>query len=175
MSSVVGFRLAREADGFTLVELLVVMIIGGVLLSLGSFSFVRYREATELRGSAQALVSVLRAASEQAISEGRTYCVSLDAASPSTANRSYSLWQRACTTAGGGTLVSTGRTQSSAVSFAPTATPPSPAPACGSGKACIYFYPRGTAIPATVVMSSSARSKTYTVRVEGLTARVYFS
>lgn len=165
----------RRDDGFTLMELLVVMIISGVLLALGTFSFVNYRNAQEERGSVQQLVSVLRSASEQAVSEGRTYCVAMLNGSPASANRSYSLWQRACTTTGGGSLVNTWNTQSNRISFVPTVTNPNPVPACAAGTSCIYFYPRGTALPASIVVSSSARSKTYTVRVEGLTARVYFS
>jgi type II secretion system protein H len=167
-------RLTNDA-GFTLIELMVVMILTGVLLALGAFSFVNYQRAAEERGSTQQLVSVLRSASEQAVSEGRTYCVSLSNATPASGNHSYSLWRRACTSAAGGTLVNTWNTQSTRVSFAPTVTVASPAPACAAGRACIYFYPRGTATPASLVMSSSARSKQYTVRVEGLTARVYFS
>lgn len=165
----------RRDAGFTLMEMMIVMVIGGVLLSMGTFSFLHYRETSEERGSTQELVSILRSASEQAVSEGRTYCVSLDSASPTTTNRTYTLWQRACTTAGGGTQMLTRKTQSTQVSFAPSVTAVSPAPACAANKACVYFYPRGTAIPATIIVSSSARSKTYTVRVEGLTARVYFS
>lgn len=175
MSATLRRAAIRDAAGFTLVELLVVMVIGGVLFSLGTFSFLKYRQNGEQRGSVQELVSVLRTASEQAISEGRTYCVALDNAMPTTANRSYSVWRKACTTAGGGTLVLTRTTQSSAVSLAASVTTPTPAPACATATACIYFYPRGTALPASVIVSSSARSKTYTIRVEGLTARVYFS
>ena len=162
-------------EGFTLIELIVVMLLMGVLMAMGAFSFVNYQRTSEQRGSTQQIVSVLRSASERAVSEGRTYCVALTNGTPASSNQSYSLWQRACTTAGGGTQVKSYSTQSTRVSFVPSVTAVSPAPACASGSACIYFYPRGTATPASLVVASSARSKTYTVRVEGLTARVYLS
>lgn len=162
---------ARES-GFTMVELVVVMSIVGVLMAIATFGFTSYRNTSEQRGSAQEMLSALRSASEQAISEGRTYCV--DLAAGASGNRTYSTWRKACTAAGGGTQVGgTKQTQSARVTFTSAVTSPSPAPACAAGHSCIYFYPRGTALPATVTVASSARSKTYTIRVEGLTARVY--
>lgn len=165
-------RRRTSDDGFTLVELIVVMSIVGILMAMSAFGFSSYRNTSEQRGSAQEMVSVLRAASERAISEGRTYCVDLAAAA--SGNRAYSTWRKACTTAAGGVQSGgTRTTQSSRVTFTTTVTNPSPAPACAAGHACVYFYPRGTALPATVTVASSARSKSYTIRVEGLTARVY--
>jgi prepilin-type N-terminal cleavage/methylation domain-containing protein len=160
-------------DGFTLIELVVVMAIGSIMMAIGAFTFVNYRNMSQERDSALQLQSFLRSASEQAISEGRTYCVALANGTPSSANRDYSLWQKACTSAAGGTQVLTRKTQTGAVSFSSTVTNPATPPACPASTACIYFYPRGTALPANVVVASSARSKTYTIRVEGLTARVY--
>ena len=168
-------RLQSEADGFTLVELVVVMLIAGVIGTIGVFSFVNYRNMSQERGSTSELISFLRSAAEQSVSEGRTYCVALANGTPATSNRSYSLWQKACTSAGGGTLTLSKTTQSTNVSFVASVTNPSPAPACSSGFTCLYFYPRGTALPASIVVSSRARQKLYTIRVEGLTARVYLA
>jgi len=158
--------------GFTLVELMVTMAIAGTLAAISIFGFVNYRYTSEEQGSAQELVSVLRSASEQAVSEGRTYCVDLAKAAAPAVNRIYSTWQYAC--GAGGTQTSGLRqTQSSQVSFAATVTNPATPPTCPAAHVCLYFYPRGTALPATVIVSSSKRSKTYTIHVEGLTARVY--
>ena len=52
-------------------------------------------------------------------------------------------------------------------------TNPATPPLCPAPHACVYFYPRGTALPSTIVLTSSRRSKTFTIHVEGLTARVY--
>jgi type II secretion system protein H len=160
-------RLTREDHGFTLVELMVVMVIVGVLMTIGVFSFANYQKTSQQRGTAKEVVSLLRNASERAISEGRTYCIDIASDQLSTTT-----WRRACGPSGTA-LGDTTRTQSTKVTLDATVTNPSPAPECPATHQCLYFYPRGTATPATVVIRSSARSKTYTVTVEGLTARVY--
>jgi prepilin-type N-terminal cleavage/methylation domain-containing protein len=161
-------QLGYDESGFTLVELMVVMVIAGALMAIGVFSFANYQQMSQQRGTAREAVSLLRNASERAISEGRTYCIDIAADDLSTTT-----WQRACGPSGT-TVGDTTRTQSPNVTLDATVGSPSPAPECPASHQCIYFYPRGTATPATVVVRSSARpSKTYTVTVEGLTARVF--
>src|SRR3954451_17080876 len=82
----------RRDAGFTLIELVVVMGIAGVLLAIGIFGFTNWRQTAQQQGSASQLVSTLRGASEQAISEGRTYCVDVSSGT------SYSLWRYTCGT-----------------------------------------------------------------------------
>lgn len=149
-----------------MIELVVTMVITSMLAMIGSAGALNWRNSTEHRGSAQELVSSLRKFADRSVTEGRTYCVDV------TPRRSYSLWQHAC--GGTGTLAERARqTQSSRVTLAPTATAPGPSTPCLAGDSCIYFFPRGTATPATIVVRSSTRDKIYTVVVEGLTARVY--
>ncbi|MDQ6648994.1 MAG: GspH/FimT family pseudopilin [Actinomycetota bacterium] len=161
----------RES-GFTLVELMVTMVIGGVLAAISIFGFNNYRYTSEHQGSAQELVSSLRAASELAISEGRTYCVDTENAVAPAVNRAYSTWRYACG-AGGAQVGGTRKTQSAQVSMTSVVANPATPPPCPANHGCLYFYPRGTALPATVVMASTQRSTRYTIHVEGLTARVY--
>jgi prepilin-type N-terminal cleavage/methylation domain-containing protein len=151
-------------SGFTLVELLVTMAIASVLMSIGIYGFVNWQHTAQQQGSASALVSSLRTASERAISEGRTYCVDVSGST------SYSLWRYSCDA--GGTKVAGPNTVQSNISLATVNTLPVGA-ACPGGHKCVYFYPRGTAVPTTVTVSSSVRSRTYVVHVEGLTARVW--
>ena len=152
----------REA-GFTLIELMVTMAIATTLMSLGIFSFTRWQDVSQQKGSAEAVVSALRNTAERSVSEGRTYCVDFGAASTQT----YAVYRVAC---GTGTVAGGGSTTLSTKVLLATSVTSTPCPASHK---CIYFYPRGTASAATVVVSSTARSQLYTVHVEGLTARVY--
>ncbi len=164
----------REEAGFTLLELVVVMSVMGVVLSIGVFGFANWRDTAQQQGTADELVSALRTASTRAISEGRTYCVQIAAD-----GRSYTSWRSACSPTTGTQVTGAIPAQGSAVTLATTvpfpgtAAMPNPTPACPSTAKCLYFFPRGTALPAQVLVSSAARTKTYTVRVEGLTARVH--
>lgn len=159
-------RRSCEAQGFTLVELLITMVIGSTLAAIGGAGVFNWQRTAEHQGSAQEVVSQLRKAAERAVSEGRTYCVDL------TPTRSYTLWRYSCGPAGTA-FEGVRTTQSRRVTLQASVTLPSPAPACPAADKCVYFYPRGTATPATILVKSSARSKVYTVHVEGLTARVY--
>ncbi|MGB8651573.1 MAG: GspH/FimT family pseudopilin [Mycobacteriales bacterium] len=167
MRRALGRRGVGADQGFSLLELMVAMVISGTLLAVGSLGVSHWQHTAEQQGSAQQVVSQLRKAAEQAVSEGRTYCVDFSG------SRSSTLWRYACSSATGTAVEGTRKTQSARVTLTASVTLPSPAPACPSGDKCIYFYPRGTATPATVQLVSSVRSKVYTVHVEGLTARVY--
>ena len=154
---------ARRDAGFTLIELMVTMAVAATMMSIGLFTFTRWQNVSQQRGSAEAVVSALRNTAERSVSEGRTYCVDFSTAS----TQAYIVYRVACgtgTVAGGGS-----KTLSTKVLLATSvsATP------CPASHKCIYFYPRGTASATTVVVSSTARSQLYTVHVEGLTARVY--
>jgi prepilin-type N-terminal cleavage/methylation domain-containing protein len=159
-------RSDRDEAGFSLLELMVTMLIGSVLMAIGGVAISNWQRTAQQQGSARQVVSQLRKAAERSVSEGRTYCVDFNG------SRSYSVWRYSCS-ASGTAVEGTRTTQSGRVSLAASVTLPSPAPACPASDTCLYFYPRGTAIPATVQVTSSARSKVYTVHVEGLTARVY--
>ncbi len=150
--------------GFTLIELMVVMSISSTLMAIGAFSFVHWRQTAQQQGSASQLVSTLRGASERSISEGRTYCVDV------ATNKSYTLWRYTCGT--GSQVAGPFSVQSSKISLATTNTLPGTA-VCPASHKCLYFYPRGTAVASSVAVTSTARSKVYTVHVEGLTARVW--
>jgi prepilin-type N-terminal cleavage/methylation domain-containing protein len=161
-----AFGRRRGEAGFTLVELMVTMLIGSVLAAIGGAGVLNWQRQAEQQGSSLQLLSQLRKAAERAVSEGRTYCVDF------TPSRSYTLWQHGCG-AGGTVAEATRSTQSKRVTLAPTLKGPGAAPACASGDTCVYFYPRGTATAATILVRSSARGNVYTIHVEGLTARVY--
>lgn len=151
-------------QGFTLIELMVTMVIGSILLALGSVAVFSLRNTSEQSGAATQMLSQFRKVAELAQSEGRTYCMDLSG------TRNYRAWRYACS---GSTAVNyepARTTPSSRVTFASTGGSTTN---CPSGDRCVYFYPRGTATAATITITSSARSKVYTLHVEGLTSRVY--
>jgi len=160
-------RNAVADTGFTMIELVVVMSIVSVLGAISSFGFTNWRNTSQHQGSAEELVSEFRNASVRAITEGRTFCVDVKAG-----GREYELWQYSCGGAGSSKQGAIQKVQGNDVSLAAVTTLAG-SPACPATSRCVYFYPRGTASPATVTVRSSKRSKTYTVEVEGLTSRVY--
>jgi prepilin-type N-terminal cleavage/methylation domain-containing protein len=150
--------------GFTLVELMVTMLIGSVLLAIGSAAVFNLRNTSEQSGSATQMLSQFRKVAELSQSEGRTYCIDL------AANRTYKTWRYACSGPTAVSFESARTTQSARVTFSSTGASTANCPA---GDRCVYFYPRGTATAATITIISSARGKVYTLHVEGLTSRVY--
>lgn len=166
----------RGADGFTLVELSVAMSITGVLLSIGAFGFASWLNTSRHQGTSDQIVSQLRNASTRASTEGRTYCLEV-----SNGGRAYSLWRYKCSTAAPSAgdpvharVVPVRSTQARSVTVDVTLDTPLAAGMCPNGSECVYFYPRGTATQGELAVASTRRpGKTYTINVEGLTARVY--
>lgn len=153
-------------SGFTLIELVVVMLLTGLLSSLGFFSFASWQSQSEHRGTSDLVISQLRQASVSAVSEGRTHCVELR---PTTAE--VQTWRYACGTTPA--IFPVMQPQGRGLSLAATVPAATSTTPCPTGSKCFYFYPRGTATPGTVVVASTKRSRTYSIRVEGLTARVF--
>ena len=158
----------RGDSGFTLLELLTAMIIGSILMTLGIFAMRGYLNASRQSGTATDVRSALRLASEQALSEGRTYCVKFT-------STTWTLYKSNCTVAankaGGPWTVQDSAISLTNISFPAPATPVTgQTTACGTAGTCAYFYPRGTALAGSLNVVRSG--KTYTISVEGLTARV---
>ena len=159
----------RDGDsGFTLLELLTAMILGGVLMTLGIWSMKGYLLASRESGTATDVRSVLRLAAEQSLSEGRTYCVSFT-------STTWTLYKSDCTVAankaGGPWRVQDSQISLNNINFpAPSSAVPGQTSACAPAGSCAYFYPRGTALAGSLQVVRSG--KTYTISVEGLTARV---
>lgn len=176
-------RLAAPAGtdaGFTMLELMVVLLLIGIVSAIAVFGLSSYAQAQNLSGTAQSVLGSLRSAAERAQSEGRTYCVSFDTAT------TWSVWRYSCDpadpdyAAGQVVKVDTQHTSGSAVissaSFAawtgnPQDTNPCPAPALG----CVDFSLRTTATPGSVTITQPGSSTVFTVTVVGLTGRAYLT
>jgi len=161
----------RRDEGFTLIELMVTIVLASILMATAVWSFNSYLRASQHSGSATEVRSVLRNASERALSEGRTYCVYFE---PPT--RSYTVYRSRCDVATNS--ITRFETAGPAIVLANVAfPPPSPAipnqvTACPAAGACAYFYPRGTAVAGTLEIRRTGSLKVYTISVEGLTSRV---
>lgn len=153
-----------EDQGFSLLEVMVTMVLASILGGLGLMSLQAYGRAQDFQGSADSLVSTLRTTAERSLSEGRTYCIHVDAA-----GGEWTTYERSCqmTSTTVGTTAARGGTDLQAGNFA-TPAAGRPCPAAGE---CVYFYPRGTATPGTVELRRGS-STPITVTVEGLSSRV---
>ena len=158
-------RRPRGSAGFTMIELLVVMVIIGALSALGTSGWSRYQRTVEHRGSAQELVSALRNAQQASLAEAVTYCVTFDAAA-----RSYQVFKFAC---GGANPPASAvdKTQSSRV----TLVSPVFTQLNGTTSNQVLFFPRGSATKGSVKVARAGSARAYTITVEGLTGRVALS
>jgi MSHA pilin protein MshC len=69
----------QRANGFTLVELIAVMVITGIIASIAAPRFIGV-DAFDARGSYSTLVSALRLAQKTAIAQRTTVCADVDTA-----------------------------------------------------------------------------------------------
>jgi prepilin-type N-terminal cleavage/methylation domain-containing protein len=162
----VARRNCRDEAGFTLVEVMVGLVLFGLLSTISVGAFRKYDQANAHEGSAQALASQLRNTQLRATSEGRSYCVRIGAD-----NRSWTVWRTAC---GTGTQVSSGRTRSAQVTL-PAAGRSFTDRAGVTSTTDISFYRSGMASAGQMTVARTSGTKVYTIKVEGLTARVALS
>lgn len=151
--------LTRGDDGFTLLELIISIILFGVLVGMAVAPYAAYRVRQEHIGTTRELVAFLRHAQVRSVAEETTYRVDITASSAKAYRLNGSTYQ----------LVQSTTPASKKVTF----TNASFASSSGTG-ASVYFYAKGSASKGTVTVSRSGSSKTYTISVEGLTARVSY-
>jgi prepilin-type N-terminal cleavage/methylation domain-containing protein len=142
-------------DGFTLVELLVVMAIMSVLLGLSVGAYRSYATTQAHRGAADGVVALLREAHQSAITEGVAYSVKLPDDGPWTMHRG----SLTCSGPATGAV----NRESSRVSLT------------NVSKTCVAFRPRGTATAGSLDVVRTGSSKVYSITVEGLTGRATLS
>ena len=150
-------------DGFTLVELLVVIGLLGMMMAIALGAWGRWAEASAHSGTAREVQSLMRSAHQRAVTEGRAMCVAFDLGADE-----YALYRGACESSSRQVVRGPMGPGSAKVHLdAPTFTGP-----VSSGAT---FYERGTATAGSIRVRRSGSTKVYTVSVERLTGRVSLS
>lgn len=159
---------AGSEGGFTLIELIVTISLASILMTIGILATRNFLMSNREANTARDIRSAMRNASENALSQGRTYCVSFTATT-------WTVYKSDCTVAAnkvnGPNQVDDPSITLTSVSFVPpNPAVPNQTTSCPTPNKCAYFYPRGTALAGSLGVTRGG--KTYTISVEGLTSRV---
>lgn len=143
--------------------MLAVVAIMGIGSAIAVSGFSSYAKSAEHSGTRDGVVSALRAANQRALAEASTYCVRFAAD-----GKSWTTIRGTC--AAGTTVVKgpepVGGKQVSVIDVSFLRADGTP------GSRDVEFTARGTASKGSIKVVRSDASTTYTVSVEGLTARV---
>ena len=150
--------------GFTLVELLVTITLLGGMMTIAISGWAGWARASEQSGTARELQSAMRQAHQRAVTDGRAMCVQFD-----TDDDTYTVFRGACDDTARTKLLGPFETGSARVRISTPSFTGSSEPAGAT------FYARGTATPGSVKVTLDGSTKTYTLRVDGLTGRVSLS
>ncbi|HVF05922.1 MAG TPA: type II secretion system protein [Frankiaceae bacterium] len=160
----------RRADsGFTLIETMYAMVLFGILVGISAGPYGAYRAKQEHKGATRELVAFLRRAQVRAVSEETTYRI--DIAADGRTARAFR-FDGASYAADHVIKTPSKRVRYAAADFVPSIVTGA-AGTPGSGTS-VFFYARGSASKGTVTVVRDGTDVTYTIEVEGLTARVSY-
>ena len=162
MSATAATASRHPAAGFTLIEVLTVIVLMGIVMSVAVSGWVDWRKASEQESTAAELQGVMRQAQQRAVTEGTAMCVQVDAAAGT-----WTTYRGACTDSGKTRLTGPSLPGSPSVRL----VSPSFTSGAGSGPGAT-FSSRGSATPGSVKVTRDGSSTVLTLRVEGLTGRV---
>lgn len=72
----------KKTNGFSLLELMIVLTIFGVMASIASFSYQRYVNNTNLRAAARQLTTDMAKTKQKSVSEGLNYRMTITVGTP---------------------------------------------------------------------------------------------
>ena len=75
-------QVAPAAAGFSLVELCIVLVVFGIVLSFGLPSFGRYSQTQQLRGTSENLVQTIQLQRSRAMATGQSVAINFNTAAP---------------------------------------------------------------------------------------------
>ncbi len=150
-------------EGYTLVEVLVVVALLGVMMAIAVSGWSSWARASQQAGTASSIRTTLRAAQQRAVTEGRSACVLFD-----TAADTYTVYRGACDDPARVKVLGPVGTESPDVEI----SSPSFTSSAGVVSQGVTFRARGTAWAGRVLITRRGSSKTYTITVERLTGRV---
>jgi prepilin-type N-terminal cleavage/methylation domain-containing protein len=164
MEEAIYIRLRRPSEdaGFSLIEVATAMVLFGIMCAILVGPWIKHHHAQQHAGATRTVVAAMRAAQAASVAENATYRVDFTTGSTK-------LYRRTATTPY--TLVRTVEVEDSSVTLSGASFVDSG----GATSSSVYFYPRGSASKGQLTVGRSGSAKTYTITVEGLTARVSYA
>jgi len=142
--------LAKKEGGFTLVEMMVTVAIGGVLLGVAVNSYASIRESTYVESAKEHVASIMQQARLRALSSGESQTVTLDLDNDTVDGISFDgdvdLQKIACSS--------------------------SPQTLTNTGSETFTFTRRGSGTSKSIRFSSSSLSSVGVITVNGTTGRI---
>jgi prepilin-type N-terminal cleavage/methylation domain-containing protein len=178
-------RASRGEAGFTLTELMAVMLLAVILMTLGAFAVRQYWLRRSLQGAQDQVVAQMRQVQQRSMAESYpiVYGIRFQKDTSNWGIVRYNASTGACQ-AVNNLVMSDGVRFTTATDFPDVVSPSTmsfncrnAAPGASSAHEVVFFYPKGTANTApttgsSVILEQPALPKTATVTVSPLTGRV---